>query len=88
MWYSHFILETASGRCIKSSGYVTETDWGVGHQVGGAIVGARNAEHVTEHGRLFKLQLTDEDIGAIEEVLDRGTRSVGDCYTWERAGPW
>eukprot|EP00884_Botryococcus_braunii_P017314 jgi/Botrbrau1/4266/Bobra.0390s0006.1 len=57
-------------------------------QVGGAIVGARNAEHITEHGRLFRLQLDAEDTTAIQEVLDQGTRPLGDCYTWERGGPW
>lgn len=57
-------------------------------QVGGVIVGARNAQHVVDHARLFKIQLTSDDLAAIEDVLQRGQRSRGDCYTWERGGPW
>ncbi|KAK9821998.1 hypothetical protein WJX81_006467 [Elliptochloris bilobata] len=57
-------------------------------QVAAIIVGARNANHVADHRRLFSLQLTDEDRAGIDAVLV-GRRTVkGDCYTWERGGEW
>lgn len=56
--------------------------------MGGVIVGARNAQHVVDHARLFRIQLASDDLAAIEDVLQRGQRPRGDCYTWERGGSW
>ncbi len=54
--------------------------------VGALILGARNAAHVDDHRRLFALQLTDADRGAIDAVLAEGTQAKGDTYGWERGG--
>lgn len=50
------------------------------------ILGARNALHVPDHAQLFSFQLDEGDLAAIQEVLDAGPQSKGDCYTWERGG--
>eukprot|EP00898_Chlorokybus_atmophyticus_P004752 jgi/Chlat1/5278/Chrsp35S05238 len=54
--------------------------------VAAAIVGARNAAHVDDHRRAFAFELSKEDLARIDEVLEKGKRSRGDCYTWERGG--
>lgn len=51
-------------------------------------MGARNANHVEDHRRLFTLALTDQDRADIDAVLAEGRRGKGDCYTWERGGEW
>lgn len=58
--------------------------------VAAAIVGARNANHVDDHRRLFEpnFKLDADDLGAIEEVLAKGKASEGDFYAWERGGKW
>lgn len=54
--------------------------------VSAVIVGARNADHVADHRRLFSLNLDAEDLAAIQAVLDQGPQPTGDCYSWERGG--
>ncbi|GLC40730.1 hypothetical protein PLESTM_001106100 [Pleodorina starrii] len=56
--------------------------------VAAVILGARNADHVQDHVRLFSFRLDEQDLGAIEEVLARGRRPQSDCYSWERGGEW
>ncbi|KAG2501704.1 hypothetical protein HYH03_000205 [Edaphochlamys debaryana] len=56
--------------------------------VAAVILGARNASHVQDHQRLFSFALDSEDRAAIEEVLAKGKRPIGDCYDWERGGVW
>jgi aryl-alcohol dehydrogenase-like predicted oxidoreductase len=57
--------------------------------VAGVIVGARNADHVAQHRRVFGFELDEADLGRIGGVLDRGVQAKSDCYTWERgAGQW
>ncbi|GIL79723.1 hypothetical protein Vretimale_12369 [Volvox reticuliferus] len=56
--------------------------------VAGVILGARNADHVQDHVRLFSFRLDEQDLAVIQEVLDRGRRPTSDCYTWERGGEW
>ena len=58
-------------------------------QVPAIILGARNASHVGDHQRLFTFQLDEEDLGAIQGVLEqRPGKPQGDCYSWERGGKW
>ena len=54
----------------------------------GVIVGARNANHVADHQRMFTFDLEAEDMQAIEAVSAKGRRPTSDCYTWERGGAW
>lgn len=56
--------------------------------VGGVILGARNASHVDDHRRIFAFSLTAQDKAQIQEVLDRGKKSQGDAYDYERGGQW
>jgi aryl-alcohol dehydrogenase-like predicted oxidoreductase len=56
--------------------------------VAGVIIGARNADHVDDHRRLFTFDLSSEDRQAIDAVLAKGGASKGDCYSWERGGEW
>lgn len=56
--------------------------------VGGVILGARNASHVEDHRKVFTFTLTPQDKAQIQEVLDRGKKSKGDCYDYERGGQW
>ncbi|PNG99828.1 hypothetical protein TSOC_014382, partial [Tetrabaena socialis] len=56
--------------------------------VAAVILGARNAEHVQDHQRLFSFRLDDEDLAAIDEVLAKSKRPRSDCYSWERGGEW
>lgn len=56
--------------------------------VGGVILGARNASHVEDHRRLFAFSLAAQDKAQIQEVLDGGKKSKGDCYDYERGGQW
>jgi len=56
--------------------------------VAGVIMGARNANHVSDHRALFTLRLDAADLAAIDEVLEQGNKPVGDIYTWERGGRW
>ena len=56
--------------------------------MGGIILGARNAAHVSDHQALFDFELTGADLAAIDEVLENGAKSKGDCYNWERGGQW
>lgn len=51
-------------------------------------MGARNADHVAEHQRLFSFALDDADRAIIDEVLSTGVQSRGDIYDLERGGPW
>ncbi len=38
---------------------------------------------------LASLALDPEDLGLIDEVLDKGKKPRGDCYQWERGiGPF
>jgi aryl-alcohol dehydrogenase-like predicted oxidoreductase len=48
------------------------------------IIGARNANHLADHQRLFGFDLDAADQGAIEEILTKGRQSTSDCYSWER----
>ncbi|KAG2451292.1 hypothetical protein HYH02_003898 [Chlamydomonas schloesseri] len=56
--------------------------------VAAVILGARNANHVADHQRLFSFRLDSDDQAAIDEVLARGRRPRSDCYSWERGGEW
>ncbi|KAG2435732.1 hypothetical protein HXX76_006929 [Chlamydomonas incerta] len=56
--------------------------------VAAVILGARNADHVADNQRLFSFRLDAADLAAIDEVLARGRRPRGDCYSWERGGEW
>ena len=47
--------------------------------VAGVIVGARNSNHVADHGRMFDFDLTEGDLAAIDKVLAKSTPPVGDC---------
>ena len=51
------------------------------------ILGARNADHVPDHRRLFAFRLDEQDMGAVEGLLEEVARKpAGDCYDWERGG--
>lgn len=53
------------------------------------IVGARNANHVEDHKKLFSFQLSERDNADIDAVLEQGVQSTSDCYSWERGlGGW
>lgn len=63
------------------------TKWVLDHEfVGAVILGARNANHVSDHVAMCSLQLTQADRDAIQAVLDEGVQSKGDTYAWERGG--
>ena len=47
--------------------------------VAGVIVGARNSNHVADHGRMFDFDLTPADLSAIDQALAKSTPPVGDC---------
>jgi diketogulonate reductase-like aldo/keto reductase len=57
-------------------------------QVAGVIVGARNAQHIAQHQKLFTFRLDEEDFGQIESVWAQARQPKSDCYTWERGGSW
>lgn len=52
------------------------------------IVGARNANHVSDHLALFDFDLDADDRAAIASVLAKGAQPTEDAYTWERGGRW
>ena len=52
------------------------------------IMGARNANHVADHQKLFSFTLDGDDKQRIGAVLASGRQSHGDCYTYERGGDW
>lgn len=56
--------------------------------VGAIIVGARNANHVKEHGRLFQFTLDSQDLSQIQDVVESGNKPSSDVYTFERGGRW
>jgi len=57
--------------------------------VAGVILGARNANHITDQVALSALTLDAADKDTIAAVLEQGTRPKGDCYQWERGiGPF
>lgn len=56
--------------------------------VGAVILGARNANHVADHLKMFSFTLSTRDIEAIEGVLATGNRPTSDVYTFERGGEW
>ena len=49
-------------------------------------VGARNANHVTDHQKLFTFELTYKDDQEIQQLLSEARQPKGDCYSWERGG--
>ena len=52
------------------------------------ILGARNANHLADHQKLFSFKLDGDDEQRIGAVLASGHQSHGDCYTYERGGDW
>ena len=59
--------------------YIMEQD-----QVGGIIIGARDAKHISENAILFNFQLNPEDYQAIEEVISLRKGPPGDVFDIER----
>jgi aryl-alcohol dehydrogenase-like predicted oxidoreductase len=53
-------------------------------QVGGVIIGARNTNNLNDNLRVFDFQLDQEDVGAIETIIDRSQGPKGDIYGLER----
>ena len=52
------------------------------------ILGARNANHVADHQKLFSFTLDGDNKQRIGAVLASGRQSHEDCYTYERGGDW
>jgi aryl-alcohol dehydrogenase-like predicted oxidoreductase len=52
--------------------------------VAGVIVGARYADHLGDNLKAFDFELDDDDLVAIERVLDQRHGPKGDTYTLER----
>jgi aryl-alcohol dehydrogenase-like predicted oxidoreductase len=50
----------------------------------GAIVGARYADHLPDNLTVFAFELDDDDLHAIERVLDQRAGPKGDTYALER----
>lgn len=46
--------------------------------VAAIIIGARNANHVDDHRRLFTFELDGEDLSRIDAVLAKGKKPQGD----------
>ncbi|KAK9804340.1 hypothetical protein WJX72_008140 [[Myrmecia] bisecta] len=89
-WFQH-LLETLHGIAQKHGVSISNvaSRWVLDRPgVPAIIVGARNADHVQDHQRLFTFQLDRADNDAIQAVLDGGSRPAGDCYAWERGGIW
>jgi aryl-alcohol dehydrogenase-like predicted oxidoreductase len=59
--------------------YIMERD-----QVGGVIIGARNAQHVNENLKLFQFQLSPADYQAIDHVIAQRKGPAGDVFDIER----
>lgn len=57
-------------------------------RVAGVIIGARNANHISDHTRLFSFSLDQTDESMLQEVLQKGKKPQSDCYIWERGGSW
>ena len=53
-------------------------------RVGAAIVGVRHARHLPDALRLFDFSLDNEDLTALQQVIDRATGPVGNVYAVER----
>lgn len=53
-------------------------------QVAGIIVGARNAEHLTNNLQIDTFKLDQNDFEMIEQVIDQSPGLQGDCYELER----
>lgn len=53
--------------------------------VAAVIQGARHARHIDANVRLFAFELDDEDIAAINQVLDQAKGPAGDCYDLDRS---
>lgn len=52
--------------------------------VAAVIVGARNQDHALANARIMEIALTDDDLAAIQAVIDRSSGPEGDVYTLER----
>jgi aryl-alcohol dehydrogenase-like predicted oxidoreductase len=57
-------------------------------QVVSVLIGARNANHVSDNRTMAQIKLDQADLSAIQKVLDQGNKAKGDCYDWERGGVW
>lgn len=53
-------------------------------QVAGVIIGARNANHVENNTEVFSFTLTEQDIAAIDTVINQSKGPKGDIYGLER----
>lgn len=53
-------------------------------QIAGIIVGARNSKHLQNNLKIFEIKLDAEDMGKIDDVLDKSQGPNGDVYFLER----
>ncbi len=53
-------------------------------QVGGAIIGARNASHIQNNLQTFGFQLNADDLKAIKDILSQRNTPPGDVFDIER----
>jgi len=53
-------------------------------QVGGVIIGARNASHLSENISVFDFQLDNQDYQAIQQVISKRKGPPGDVFDIER----
>ena len=53
-------------------------------QVGSIIIGARDAKHLQDNLRVFSFNLDEDDYNQINQVLEKSSGPLGDCYEIDR----